>query len=54
MAYRLKKQNIEGFVIGYPRQMNNEPSEAVRYINPFIKYVNLFFHMNAVATFVTI
>jgi len=25
--------------IGYPRQMNNEPSEAVRYINPFVKYL---------------
>jgi len=32
-------KDIEGFVIGYPRQMNNEPSEAVRYINPFVKYL---------------
>lgn len=32
-------ENIEGFVIGYPRQMNNKPSEAVRYINPFVKYL---------------
>jgi len=32
-------EDIEGFVIGYPRQMNNKPSEAVRYINPFVKYL---------------
>jgi putative Holliday junction resolvase len=32
-------ENIEGFVIGYPRQMNYKPSEAVRYINPFVKYL---------------
>ena len=32
-------ENIEGFVIGYPRQMNNKPSETVRYINPFVKYL---------------
>jgi len=32
-----KKETIECFVVGYPRQMNNEASEAVRYINPFLK-----------------
>lgn len=31
-----KIENIDEFVIGYPRQMNNEPSEAVKYIDPFI------------------
>ncbi len=30
-------EDIERLVVGYPRQMNNEPSEAVRYINPFLK-----------------
>ncbi len=30
------KEDIEAFVIGYPVQMNNQPSEAIRYINPFI------------------
>jgi putative Holliday junction resolvase len=33
----LKKEEVEAFVIGYPVQMNNKPSEAVIYINPFIK-----------------
>lgn len=32
-------ENLEGFIIGYPRQMNNKPSEIVKYINPFIKYL---------------
>lgn len=27
---------VEAFVIGYPRQMNNKPSEAVKFIDPFI------------------
>lgn len=33
----LKKEDVECIVVGYPRQMNNEASEAVRYINPFLK-----------------
>jgi putative Holliday junction resolvase len=33
----LKTEEIDEFVIGYPVQMNNRPSEAVKYINPFIK-----------------
>jgi putative Holliday junction resolvase len=33
----LKKTDVDAFVIGYPVQMNNQPSESVRYINPFIK-----------------
>jgi putative Holliday junction resolvase len=32
-----RKENVEAVVVGYPRQMNNEASEAVRYINPFLK-----------------
>lgn len=32
-----EKENVEQLVVGYPRQMNNEASEAVRYINPFLK-----------------
>jgi putative Holliday junction resolvase len=30
------RENVEAFVVGYPRQMNNSPSEAVQYIDPFI------------------
>jgi putative Holliday junction resolvase len=37
IAEYLKKEAVDAFVIGYPVQMNNEPSESVRYINPFIK-----------------
>ena len=33
----LKTEEVDAFVIGYPVQMNNQPSESVRYINPFIK-----------------
>jgi putative holliday junction resolvase len=33
----LKSEAVDAFVIGYPVQMNNQPSETVRYINPFIK-----------------
>jgi putative holliday junction resolvase len=31
------KEEVEMVVVGYPKQMNNEASEAVRYINPFLK-----------------
>ncbi len=31
------KENVEQVIIGYPMQMNNQPSEAVRYINPFLR-----------------
>ncbi len=33
----LQKEKVDSIVIGYPKQMNNQASEAVRYINPFIK-----------------
>lgn len=32
-----QKESVEKVVIGYPLQMNNEASEAVWYINPFLK-----------------
>jgi putative Holliday junction resolvase len=31
------KENVEAVVVGYPRKLNNEASEAVRYINPFLR-----------------
>ncbi|HKJ78927.1 MAG TPA: Holliday junction resolvase RuvX [Prolixibacteraceae bacterium] len=31
------KEHVETVVVGYPRQLNNQPSEAVTYINPFLK-----------------
>jgi putative holliday junction resolvase len=33
----LKTEEVDAFVVGYPMQMNNQPSESVKYINPFIK-----------------
>jgi putative Holliday junction resolvase len=33
----LKTESIDAFVIGYPVQMNNQPSESVKYIDPFIR-----------------
>ena len=32
-----QKEKIEMVIVGYPKQMNNQASEAVRYINPFLK-----------------
>jgi putative holliday junction resolvase len=37
IADYLKTEEVDDFVIGYPVQMNNQPSESVTYINPFIK-----------------
>ena len=31
------KEKVELVVVGYPKQMNNEPSDSVRFINPFLK-----------------
>lgn len=31
------KENVEKVIVGYPMQLNNQPSEAVQYINPFLK-----------------
>ena len=33
----LTKETVDCIVVGYPKQMNNQASEAVRYINPFLK-----------------
>ena len=31
------REDVELVVIGYPKQMNNSPSDAVRYVNEFIR-----------------
>ena len=36
-------ETIEGFVIGYPVKMNNQASETVRFIDPFIKRLEKLF-----------
>lgn len=33
----LSKNQVDLFVIGEPRQMNNQPSESAVYIEPFVK-----------------
>lgn len=32
-----KTNEVDSVVIGYPTMMNNQPSDSVRYIDPFIK-----------------
>lgn len=32
-----QKEQVEIVVVGYPKQMNNEASESVKYINPFLR-----------------
>ncbi len=31
------KENVSEIVVGYPRKLNNLPSESVKYIDPFVK-----------------
>ncbi len=33
----LKKENVERFVVGEPKQMNNLPSDSQRFTEPFVK-----------------
>lgn len=39
----LKKENVELFIVGEPKQMNNKHSESEQYIKPFIKKLSLTF-----------
>lgn len=38
-----KKESVDLLVIGYPVQMNNTPSEAVKYIEPIINRIRKLF-----------
>jgi putative holliday junction resolvase len=40
----LKTEEVDAFVVGYPVQMNNKPSESVNYINPFVKKLKKTYH----------
>jgi putative Holliday junction resolvase len=31
------EEKVDLFVVGEPRQMNNQPSESLKFINPFVK-----------------
>ena len=37
------REEVELVLVGYTRQLNNEPSEAIRYINPFLKKFQLIY-----------
>ena len=37
------KEDVELVVIGYPKQLNNTPSESVRYVNEFIRKFKKYF-----------
>ena len=30
-------EQVDIVLVGYPKQLNNQPSEAIRYINPFLR-----------------
>jgi len=36
LATYIAKEEVELFIVGMPRQMNNEPSESVKYVEPVI------------------
>ncbi|MFO7851473.1 MAG: Holliday junction resolvase RuvX [Bacteroidota bacterium] len=37
------REDVEAIVIGYPKRMNNQPSEIVKQLNPFIKRLRKIF-----------
>ena len=39
----LNRETVDEFVVGYPVQLNNLPSEAVKYIGPFINRLRKLF-----------
>jgi putative Holliday junction resolvase len=43
LAEYLKKEEVDEFVVGYPVTLNNKASEAVRYVNPFIRRLEKLF-----------
>ncbi len=46
LAEYCKKEQVDAFVVGYARQMDNTDSESMVYIKPFVKKLEkLFAHM---------
>jgi putative holliday junction resolvase len=37
LAGYMDKESVDTIVVGYPKQMNNQESESVQYIRPFLK-----------------
>ncbi|MGD0583537.1 MAG: Holliday junction resolvase RuvX [Bacteroidales bacterium] len=38
-----KVEPVDEFVVGFPVQMNNEPSESVKYVEPFVKRLKMLY-----------
>ena len=47
----LRREDVSIIVVGYPRQMNNKVSEAVQYIDPFLKKLKSRFPDVSIETF---
>ena len=43
LAGYFSEEEVDIIVIGYPKKLNNKPSESVIYINPFIKKLEIMF-----------
>ncbi len=39
----IRKEPVELFVLGYPKQMNNQPSENMKYVEQFARRLNRLF-----------
>ena len=37
LAEYIKKEKVDLFVVGSPLTMNNQPSESVKYVDPFVR-----------------
>jgi putative Holliday junction resolvase len=37
------KEQVDEFVVGLPKQMNNEPSESMRFVTPFVNRLKKLF-----------
>lgn len=40
LADYVSKEVVDLFVVGHPKQMNNEPSENMKYVEAFVKQLN--------------
>lgn len=36
LAAYMKREPVERIIVGFPKQMNNEPSENIKYVKPFV------------------
>ncbi|MDR2234025.1 MAG: Holliday junction resolvase RuvX [Tannerella sp.] len=35
------KENVDMFIVGYPKQMNNEPSDNLKYVEEFVNKLSI-------------